>query len=804
MHTKNPVIYLVLVCLLLVCCFAGAAMAASDDVSYASFKRALSTNADIPWNLEADSVYYDRNTDTYAAQGDAVLSQLDKKIKADSLIMKRADMQVIAEGHVELFVEDDYLSSDYVEVDLNSETGFIKMGYIFIRQNNFHINGENISKTGPYDYRIEEGVLTSCDGPDPDWRFESRLTEVTVDGYGQSWDTYFYVGNIPVLYLPYFAFPVKRSRQSGFLMPQSSISDRQGFTLTIPFYWAIDEHQDATFYAQYMTERGLKLGGEYRYDFGDIQGAVQADGMHDIRVDKSGTGRYGYDDGDNDYPRTNKDRFWIRGVHKQELPANFKLTINIDYVSDQDYLRDFRGGYMGYTNSKKFFQDKFNWDLEGKEDFVRTNKVLVNRNWAAASFNAQMVWFDNIIARRNNLKNFTVQELPIVNYTVRKQKIGNFPLFFTLDSEYGHFWREDGPTAQRVDIHPRFYAPINLGIFTLEPSIGLRETYWYQYGDDLANADNKKNSFNRAMLDTRTRLSSQFNRVYDMESLGFTDVSKVRHSITPEIIYDYVPTKKQDDLPYYTNIDRISNRNQVFASLTTTFTSKVKITADDMAYPDTFGSRLLNLNRAQVEELADPDATYRYLELVRINIKQGYDFNATQDGEDKKKLMPFYGSIRFMPIEGLRLGLDGAWSFNRNTFVSRNFSVSAWDKRGDAFFLEWRNNKNYDDPYNLTDAYPDNMLSRYYIDKNSNLDVFRDMDNINTLYTSANIRIMRGLDLFGDFEYNFADHTRVETNLGLRYSEQCWSVELGMRDEKDGGYSVGLFFTLLNIGDIGF
>lgn len=807
-QTIQRLTYVCFLCVLAIMASTSAVFAAAD-ASYDSFKRQLSARPDIPWNLEADSVYYDRNTDTYAAEGRAVLSQPGRKIIADTLIMNKADMQVYAKGNVEVYVENDILKSDEIEVDLTNETGTVKMGYIFIRQSNFHINGSNIAKTGPDEYTIDNGVLTACNGPNPDWSFESRLTEITLDGYGYAYDTVFYVGSVPIFYTPFFAFPVKTSRQSGFLMPQAGYSNRFGTYAAIPFFWAIDENQDATFYAQYMTERGLRVGGEYRYEFGSYRGTFQTDYLDDKQTDDGtnrNSNRFGYNDRPRDYPRTNTDRFWIRGVHQQELPYDFRLVVNLDYVSDQDYLREFRSGYMSYRDARRYFEKEYSWNMEGNNEFIRTNKVLVNRIWNASSFNAQTVWYDNILARRNDLDNFTVQQLPSFDFAIRKEKIANLPLFYTLDMGATHLWRQDGPAAQRIDIHPRVYAPINLGLFTLEPSLGIRETYWYQYGNELDTVNYDKNHFNRVMMDSRIRLSSQINKIYDLDAFTFTDVSKIKHMVTPEIIYDYIPGYNQNDLPYYTTLDRVTKRNQVFASLTTSFNTKIRVVpqtatmyelAEDKIGPD-------NLPSYDIEEtIAQPQVKYRYLELLRLNVKQGYDFNSDQDNQNSS-LMPLYGSVGFMPIDGLRFFADAAWSFNRDTFVSRNFGIAAWDSRGDRISASWRMNKNYDDPYNISDIFPDSMMSRYYMDKNEYLGTLRNKGDVETFYAAASIKLPYGLSLFGDIEKNMIDNTWVETNVGLRYVEQCWSVEIGYHEERDSGSSIAVFFTLLSIGDIGF
>ncbi|MEE9495500.1 MAG: LPS-assembly protein LptD, partial [Desulfobacterales bacterium] len=87
---------------------------------------------------------------------------------------------------------------------------------------------------------------------------------------------------------------------------------------------AISDSSDATFYADYMTNRGLKLGAEYRYILSELsQGTLMLDGLHDRKVD-DGTGDsskdYGYEDDPVDVLRTNENRFWFRASHHQQLP----------------------------------------------------------------------------------------------------------------------------------------------------------------------------------------------------------------------------------------------------------------------------------------------------------------------------------------------------------------------------------------------------------------------------------------------------------------------------------------------------
>ncbi|MFM9726434.1 putative LPS assembly protein LptD, partial [Streptomyces scabiei] len=63
----------------------------------------------------------------------------------------------------------------------------------------------------------------------------------------------------PVLYLPYFTFPIDDRRKSGLLTPNFSASDRYGIESVTPYYWNIAPNYDATITPRYMSKKGLQL-----------------------------------------------------------------------------------------------------------------------------------------------------------------------------------------------------------------------------------------------------------------------------------------------------------------------------------------------------------------------------------------------------------------------------------------------------------------------------------------------------------------------------------------------------------------
>ena len=76
-------------------------------------------------------------------------------------------MHVYAQGNVVLTVGQDILSGSPLEIDLDKQVGSIEDAYLFLKENNFHITGHKIQKTGANTYRIDEATLTTCDGASP-------------------------------------------------------------------------------------------------------------------------------------------------------------------------------------------------------------------------------------------------------------------------------------------------------------------------------------------------------------------------------------------------------------------------------------------------------------------------------------------------------------------------------------------------------------------------------------------------------------------------------------------------------------
>ncbi|MBW1865986.1 MAG: LPS-assembly protein LptD, partial [Deltaproteobacteria bacterium] len=108
----------------------------------------------IPWHITADELSFDETLQVYIATGNVVISKMDTQITADTIHFDHKKMEVLAEGHVIMSVGRDLITADSLQINLETEKGTLHNGSVFLHQENFHINGNKIVKTGKDSYHV--------------------------------------------------------------------------------------------------------------------------------------------------------------------------------------------------------------------------------------------------------------------------------------------------------------------------------------------------------------------------------------------------------------------------------------------------------------------------------------------------------------------------------------------------------------------------------------------------------------------------------------------------------------------------
>jgi len=248
---------------------------------------------DAPVNLTADTLSYDEETGIAVAEGNVELVFGTRTMRADRVQYDSTTGEADLSGKVRYKDAGEEFAFDRITINLDSETGVLYNGTILISNSNYQIASRKIEKTGKSSFLIEKGMLTTCPcDPEPDWKFEVRRARVTLDQYAVGRDITFRIRGIPVLWLPWGAFPVKMTRQSGLLLPNFSSNRSRGYTLQVPYYQVVNRWSDATVTLDAMSRRGYRPEVEYRFALNpESVGAVRATMFRDRNEDRS-RGRY--------------------------------------------------------------------------------------------------------------------------------------------------------------------------------------------------------------------------------------------------------------------------------------------------------------------------------------------------------------------------------------------------------------------------------------------------------------------------------------------------------------------------------
>jgi len=647
-----------------------------------------------PVAIEADEFRFDEESRTYRAEGSVHMLHGDTKIEAESVRWEADTGDVVATGGVRMEDQGNIMVGDSLDFNVETEQGVLREGRVFAKERNFHIAGDIIEKLGENEFRVTKGTFTTCDGEIPDWKFGAGQLDVTLGGYARAKHVLFHIRDIPVFYLPYLVYPVKTERESGFLMPRYGHSDSKGVEFSLAYYLVLARNMDTTFYLDYLSRMGVGKGLEYRYILGgDNEGEFK--GYH-----VSGT--HGHE------PRHALD--W---QHEGMLPGRIRLAADAEYVSDREYFEDFGEIAEEYNKSQV-------------ESILSLNKQM-----GKSSLTFQLKYTENL--ERDNDQ--TLQRLPEIEYVALRRRFGETPLYYGLEASSVYFWRREGVRGMRLSSRPELALVTRSAGLSLEVGSGYRyRRYW--------TSDEGPGEVGEGLYDIFGNLGTRISRVFH---LGGHRISKIRHSIEPEVDYLYVPEEDQSRLPRFDRFDRIEAKNRLRYALTNRFTAKL-----------------------------ESDGGTRYHDFLYLRLSQEYDIRKSRNDHIEEE--PF-GDLRLelilRPTSRTYLDIDADYDVHDSSeaftdrFRSFATRIGARDDSGNAVSLE----------------------TRYQRDDTDYVAGSIDMAWLKPLYASYQQR------------YNLDESRSLEKVAMVEYRSQCWSLFLTYRDRlEDEEYFVT--FSMSGVGNV--
>lgn len=684
--------------------------------------------------IRAKDLSYFSAQQLFVAEGDVEITYRKAKLTADYVEFNEKTGDALAIGNVVYEEGVETLTADRAEFNLDTELGTITIGKLSLADDQY-FTGKQIIKTGEKTYTIKNGTFTACDSSIPAWKFRSSTANIEQDEYIKAWNTIGFVKGIPIFYFPYFIYPIKRERQSGFLVPDVGNSSYNGFEISNAFFWAINDSQDATFRHTYYDLRGSKFELEYRYKYSkDTDGTLSVQYFPEDRKDSLSKKRLTYN-------------------HRQLLPYSIKGRVNLDLTDNDD------------------FDKNFGTNLDDRTETSLESNISLTRNF---SQHTVKLLFDRLDDLREDSDNRQDQRFPEFSISSQEQQIFGSPLYFRQLSAIARLNRDGSPSeyldVTRVDIHPVFSLPINFGsALTVSPELELRETYYSEYYTKEKSADSTEektiykkvshDATNREYYSARLGITGpRFQRIFNFARTRRTQ--KMKHLIEPAISYRYAPGIDESDLPKFDGVDRVGSEDQsqtLSYSLTQRLLTK-RITASDWD----------KLQRDEEDLLVIEDLGTETDEIASLVLNQSYNFEA-----DDHNFSNMSVSLNIQPLRDYKLTLQTAYNFYVESFVGTDvdFVGKAWNAWN--FDVRWRRSVSVDSSKDeITDV-------TQYLDVNTSLAL---LSRIKLAY--------RG-------RFDITNSERIEDTLGLTYNGQCWSIFGDVRqqlidDERDTGFQIRL------------
>jgi len=467
-----------------------------------------------PVTITADEIQYDSGANTYTARGNVHITEATRKVDADYIFLDDNTKDVTAEGNVVYEDMGDRIEAERMQLNLETKKGNLEKARVFIKTGNVYINGQEIEKTGESQYKIKKGKFTTCGWDRPEWTFSSDEVDITVQGYAKTKSTTFHILGVPVFHVPWGIYPVKTDRASGFLMPEMGLSSKDGASLKLSYFWAISKDTDATLSAKYMSNRGVMLGGEYRYFIReDFKGELEGNIIND-----------------NEYGDV---RYQLKAKHQQVFFKDLKLKANIWDISDNDYLQDFGETVAERTES----QIKSTVYLEKP-----LHKSLLTGG--ATKFRNLLVDDDSYI----------FQYYPEITYFTEYIPVPHTNMYFDFNSTLTNFYRDKGDTFTRITVDPSLRLPLPYkGLNTLLSATLYESGYLINRGETYDGTTKNRQTFR-----FDDDMNMQFVKTY---FTGWQSLPTMQSVIKPSVRYTYIPSTGYNDVPQIDAYDRIGQTN---------------------------------------------------------------------------------------------------------------------------------------------------------------------------------------------------------------------------------------------------
>lgn len=519
---------------------------------------------------------------TSQLEGNIVVTQPGRKITAQKATLYRDPVtheiaQIVLEGDVHYYEAGKQLVAQRVFVDLSKKT--VRLQQVLYRLAkatrrevlNAWGQAQSVERKSASEINLTNATYTTCSPVNQTWMLSAQRFHINREaGWGEAVNSYLYIHRMPVLWVPYFSFPVDKHRKTGFLFPTLGYSDDNGVHVRFPYYLNLAPNYDLTLTPGYIFARGAVLESRFRYI------TCRSNGVFNLEV-------LPYD---KKFAAFRRNAPFINDINPTTIPflnrihnasnsrgalsfrdnSTYNLhwwgNVNLNLVSDDYYLQDF--AYNPYAsdidqllNQAELNYASDNWRFLGR---LQTYQTLHPIN--------QQPILDQY-SRLPQL--FITSDFP--NYPNHLDYQINSELVY-FDHRRAFITHEPITTGERLHVQPSVSFPIITPATFFIPKLQLDATLY-----DLDDRINQPHHINRILP------------IFDIDTGVYFDryIGSYTQTLEPRFFYLFVPETNQNDIPIFdttlplfsfatlfrTNrfvgYDRVGDANQLSVALTTRF-----------------------------------------------------------------------------------------------------------------------------------------------------------------------------------------------------------------------------------------
>lgn len=514
------------------------------------------TRASQPTDIEGDAIMGVEGEST-TFDGNVSLKRGDQFLGTDHLTYDNDTGRYVAEGNVRYQDSGMRLVAERAEGDQNADTHKIEDVRYQLASRRGNGAAERLEMQGSQGALIGS-TYSTCPPESRLWELRAQRIDVdTEKGMGVARNATLRIGKVPVLYVPWFMFPIDDRRRTGLLYPSIGMSSRDGVEWKQPIYLNLAPNYDMTLTPRLFSKRGLMLGAEFRYLTGSGRGTLEAaylpdDDLTDREHDQE------IADGIPPENWRSDDRGHFRFIGFQNVSSHWQARSNLNWISDPSYLEDFSSSLDGVST-------------------YRLNSTL-------GLYGRGSTWDAGVTATGWQLADATINEATLpYNQLPRAYARWDraFGRWFTagLDAEAVRFQHETLDGGSRVDFKPYLSMPLEGAGWFVKPTLAWRYT-GYVLDDGLASQLGNA-SPSRSLPITSVDAGMFFDRQVSWDDKGYLQ------TLEPRLFYLHVPYRDQDAMPLfdtqpltfswgqlfrdnrYTGGDRQTDANQLTLALTT-------------------------------------------------------------------------------------------------------------------------------------------------------------------------------------------------------------------------------------------